>query len=89
MRTLPGEKEMVSDIFSYIALSRNYVTLPLLINKSTPRTGWVFKRNLVLKPQPGFGQGLSMAIRGAGRALAALRTDSPAEPQSGNLLHSF
>lgn len=84
MRTLPGEKETASDIFSYIVLSRNYVTLPLLINKSGPRTGWVFKRNPALKPQPGRGQGLSMAIRGAGRALAALgMTDGPAEPQDG------
>ena len=63
---------MVSDIFSYIVLSRNYVTFPLLINKSIPRTSWVFKRNLVLKPQLAFGQGLSTATEGR-EALAALR----------------
>ena len=72
---LPGEKEMVSDIFSYIVLSRNYVTFPLLINKSIPRTSWVFKRNLVLQPQPPFGQGLSTATEGS-EALAALRMGS-------------
>lgn len=45
VRTLPREKEMVSDIFSYIVLSRNYVTIPPSINKSSPGTGWVSKRD--------------------------------------------
>lgn len=90
-RTLPGRGRgaWFQTFFSYIVLSRNYVTIPPSKNKFVPGTGWGFKRNPALKPQPGFGHHLSAAVRCAVGLQAHLGMDGPSEAQNGILLHSF
>lgn len=67
---------MVSDIFSHIVLSRNYVSIPPSINESSPGTGWVSRRKQYCN-HSGRGQGLPTVLRRAGRAPTAPRTMGP------------
>lgn len=82
-------KKWFQTFFFYIVLSRNYVTIPLSINKLVPGTGWIFKRSPVLKPQPRFGQRLSMAVRLQVGLRAALGWMAPLRLRMGSCFIPF
>lgn len=74
---------MVSDIFPSIVLSRNYVTIRLLINKSV-RDRLGLQGGLGLKKQAGSGQRLSTAGSRAGRARSSPGQMAPPSLRTGS-----